>query len=161
MKHAVDTVTLERIRRVAIMMFTEADLHNLTVDFRRDHIVNTYLLETVHSLLAYEAKAVKHEITYPADWWQHLKQRWFPAWAQKRWPVKEAVCGVRVRVLAAFPHGRIAFESFRVDLPMMCEVPPWAPDRTEDVEQPEWSKGERSKERLGDAQIDLTKEGPS
>lgn len=23
----------------------------------------------------------------PANWWQHFKQRWFPAWALKRWPV--------------------------------------------------------------------------
>lgn len=23
----------------------------------------------------------------PANWWQHFKQRWFPRWALKRWPV--------------------------------------------------------------------------
>jgi len=23
----------------------------------------------------------------PANWWEHFKQRWFPAWALKRWPV--------------------------------------------------------------------------
>lgn len=23
----------------------------------------------------------------PADWWQHFKQRFFPGWALKRWPV--------------------------------------------------------------------------
>jgi hypothetical protein len=26
--------------------------------------------------------------SYPADWWQALKDRWFPAWALKRWPVR-------------------------------------------------------------------------
>ncbi len=25
-------------------------------------------------------------VKYPADWWQHFKQRWFPLWAQQRWP---------------------------------------------------------------------------
>ena len=23
----------------------------------------------------------------PYDWWEHFKQRWFPSWATKRWPV--------------------------------------------------------------------------
>lgn len=25
-------------------------------------------------------------IRYPRDWWEALKQRWFPAWALRRWP---------------------------------------------------------------------------
>lgn len=27
----------------------------------------------------------------PADWWQAVKQRWFPKWALERWPVKMKV----------------------------------------------------------------------
>lgn len=27
-------------------------------------------------------------IEVPADWWQHFKQRWFPAWALRLWPVQ-------------------------------------------------------------------------
>ena len=30
-------------------------------------------------------------VEYPADWWQHFKQRWFPAWALRRWPVQKHV----------------------------------------------------------------------
>jgi hypothetical protein len=26
-------------------------------------------------------------ITYPKDWWQAFKGRWFPAWAKRRWPI--------------------------------------------------------------------------
>lgn len=40
-----------------------------------DHYVATQQLERI-------------EVKYPADWWQHLKQRWYPIWAIKRWPVK-------------------------------------------------------------------------
>jgi hypothetical protein len=29
-------------------------------------------------------------VSYPASWWEHFKQQWFPAWALRRWPVKEA-----------------------------------------------------------------------
>lgn len=28
------------------------------------------------------------EYKYPADWWQAFKERWFPDWAKKRWPVQ-------------------------------------------------------------------------
>ncbi len=27
-------------------------------------------------------------IEYPADWWQAFKERFFPAWMIRRWPVK-------------------------------------------------------------------------
>ncbi|WP_230677522.1 hypothetical protein, partial [Streptococcus pneumoniae] len=27
-------------------------------------------------------------VTYPSDWWQAFKERWFPMWARKKWPVK-------------------------------------------------------------------------
>jgi hypothetical protein len=27
-------------------------------------------------------------VSFPANWWQHFKQRWFPAWALDRWPVR-------------------------------------------------------------------------
>lgn len=27
-------------------------------------------------------------IEYPRDWWEALKERWFPRWAKKRWPVR-------------------------------------------------------------------------
>lgn len=30
-------------------------------------------------------------VTYPADWWQAFKVRWFPGWALQRWPAKMAV----------------------------------------------------------------------
>ncbi len=30
----------------------------------------------------------RETIRYPADWWQELKERWFPAWARRRWPVR-------------------------------------------------------------------------
>jgi len=29
-------------------------------------------------------------VKYPSDWWQWFKQRWFPAWALKMFPIKYA-----------------------------------------------------------------------
>lgn len=44
------------------------------------------------------------EINYPSDWWQAFKQRWFPVWAQKRWPVKWD----RYQIDLHYPHVPIA-----------------------------------------------------
>lgn len=43
---------------------------------------------------AVEARVLeRQEVRYPADWRQAFKERWFPAWALCRWPVKhEVVC---------------------------------------------------------------------
>ena len=30
-----------------------------------------------------------HSPWVPADWWQHVKERWAPRWFLKKWPVKK------------------------------------------------------------------------
>jgi hypothetical protein len=43
----------------------------------------------------------KVEIRYPSDWWQAFKQRWFPEWLLKRYPVIEEI--KIVDILALYP----------------------------------------------------------
>ncbi len=31
----------------------------------------------------------KEKISHPQDWWEAFKERWFPKWALRRWPVRE------------------------------------------------------------------------
>ena len=45
-----------------------------------------YVLVTKH---VWGEKLETIDIEYPADWWHALKERWFPLWAKKRWPVKK------------------------------------------------------------------------
>lgn len=45
------------------------------------------LVMTIMGLLAsYPVKQV--DICYPADWWEASKERWFPGWLLRRWPVE-------------------------------------------------------------------------
>ena len=48
-------------------------------------------------------------VEQPADWWQHFKERWFPAWLLRRFPVR----------MEKFPHP-VKVEAFAVypKLPM-------------------------------------------
>ena len=41
----------------------------------------------------------KVEVRYPWDWWQAFKQRWFPQWLLKRYPVVEMVKVIDIRAL--------------------------------------------------------------
>lgn len=46
-------------------------------------------------------------VSYPATWWQAFKQRFFPRWAIKRWPVQLTVVkrpDVVVEAEALFPE---------------------------------------------------------
>lgn len=44
---------------------------------------------------------------YPEDWWQAFKERWFPEWAKRRWPVQYRE--VRYEKFAAMcPHVHVA-----------------------------------------------------
>ena len=48
----------------------------------------------------------RQEHQWPADWWQAVKERWFPAWAKKRWPIKYR----HVRILARELYPKMRFE---------------------------------------------------
>jgi hypothetical protein len=43
----------------------------------------------------------RQDFEYPADWWQAFKERWFPAWLLKRFPVVRV--GYIVEVKALYP----------------------------------------------------------
>jgi hypothetical protein len=50
-------------------------------------------------------------IQAPRDWWEHFKERWFPAWALRRWPVQYTGKTLTARALyplLSFPEERSA-----------------------------------------------------
>ncbi len=56
-----------------ISVFTDDMTHSLT--FRLEQWIASQELKRV-------------EAHYPADWWQAFKERWFPEWARRKWPVR-------------------------------------------------------------------------
>ena len=43
-------------------------------------------------------------VEVPADWWQALKERWFPRWALRRWPARRRSIATRTSVIRVCPH---------------------------------------------------------
>jgi hypothetical protein len=55
--------------------------------------------------------------SYPSDWWEHFKQRWFPSWLIRRFPVREEVIWIKVADLypsiAIPPHQSYRYATVR------------------------------------------------
>jgi len=88
----ITQTTLERIKLVVLQYITQelaeqfaiepkAEIHTAT-DWMGQEIV----LRVVQEVYGNELERI--EAVYPADWWEAFKERWLPAWAKKRWPVK-------------------------------------------------------------------------
>jgi len=64
----------------------------------------------------------RYEMQYPADWWQAFKERWLPAWAKARWPVKWTVEVVDIKALYpnfkyAVPNGKHVIKAVKYKFP--------------------------------------------
>ena len=74
--------TLRRITEQFVMNAVELQSWK---DYLKDDMV---VAMTYH---VFGQRLDEQTVEYPADWWQHFKQRWFPAWALRRWPVLNTV----------------------------------------------------------------------
>ena len=86
------SITLEKIRVQIVREMREADLAGLcegmTVEEYARYEAGTIVQMFRSYVLGMGTEKVGCE--WPATWWQHLKQRWFPRWALRRWPVRLA-----------------------------------------------------------------------
>lgn len=81
--------TLERFKFTVSAVLNETELitsSNLGFEYYYNEVLNAMVLK-LHAYLASER--LQHIIVrYPKDWWQAFKERWFPRWLLKRFPVK-------------------------------------------------------------------------
>ena len=87
------TVDLEKLRAVALMYISEELAQDMVnqpeVRATWDYVAKNIGLMVRMHILGREMERV--ECRWPVDWWQAFKERWFPAWAKERWPVREEV----------------------------------------------------------------------
>ena len=97
----IEQVKLERLKAVALMYIGAELAEDLVerpeVNVMWDYITETIALQVRMGILGREMESV--ECRWPADWWQAVKQRWFPKWALRRWPAQEEVRRLTAREL--------------------------------------------------------------
>ena len=64
--------------------FPELPYRNLRVDATDYPVDYVTLFTAIYDYLAKDETLA----TYPSDWWQAFKARWFPSWLKKRFPVR-------------------------------------------------------------------------
>jgi hypothetical protein len=96
------------MKRVSLEVFNLAS--TIRLDASREFMLSPIALQKVVDarvgavILQFRARVAgerlkREEVRYPADWWQAFKDRWFPMWAKRRWPVRHSVVVLEARGL--------------------------------------------------------------
>lgn len=72
---------------------------NCNVTSEVDKVLGQFLVRLEHFVYSKTLDVI--EVKYPASWWQHFKQAFFPQWLLRYFPVKETV--VKYDVAALYP----------------------------------------------------------
>jgi hypothetical protein len=113
------TLTLAR-ERFGIHWLVDHVLHDVRGNMREEEHYDACKAAMVKSL---ETSILTldgdyFDISYPRDWWNHTKKRWFPKWALSRWPV-ELTCHHERRYgkvfLSVFPDRTTQYQGDRMN----------------------------------------------
>ncbi len=79
-------IDLRAIKIGQEVSFPSEMVNGMNIKIRRD---TDYLFaREVYRFEATIAGRDLRDIVYPSDWWQAFKERWFPKWLRKRYPVQ-------------------------------------------------------------------------
>lgn len=82
---SIKTVSL-RLHKICTEMGIDwINMNLVDIESFTDNCIKCMILRLRAGIYGETLKKV--EISYPQDWWQHFKQRWFPKWAKDKWPV--------------------------------------------------------------------------
>jgi hypothetical protein len=88
------------------------------LDTQADIVINQIRREAIVSIRGYvwgENKSLQHkEITYPCDWWQAFKARWFSGWLKKLFPVEYTKIVLDVKAIYPTLKVRIPNHEYRL-----------------------------------------------
>ncbi len=100
---ATNELILEKVQVMALVHLGATTVE--AMDVRSAYDLSGELLYSIRTfILAEEMYRVDRTVSYPADWWQAFKQRWFPARMKRRWPVKMHDEHIVLRRVATYPY---------------------------------------------------------
>ena len=90
------------LTQCGLMVSTNARLY---VDKRIEELA----MEMRSMLAGRMEERIDIEEKWPSDWWQAFKDRWFPKWALRRWPVHYLFVSCHKQIWRVCPHINIKF----------------------------------------------------
>lgn len=100
-------VFLDRVSVCARKMIPGLELYklNFRVETDMDYIADAMVVSLFTYMAGIGKERVEVHEEWPANWWEALKERWFPAWALRRWPVQKKSIHISKAVYhAVCPH---------------------------------------------------------
>lgn len=82
----METAQLEKMK-IAAQAMLPSDLADAHVEIIT-HTMDALIMQVRGYVWGEHESLQRQEIKYPRDWWQAFRERWFPAWWLKRYPVK-------------------------------------------------------------------------
>lgn len=80
-------INLEKRHLVSMMHIGAAYKDSIRVEVGRD-FMGELCVRMSAFIWAEPLEKIEKTVTWPKDWWQAFKGRWFPVWAKRRWPVQ-------------------------------------------------------------------------
>jgi hypothetical protein len=108
METSYETIKLEKVK-FALLQYLSNELIS-DIRFTDDYLSDMIIAQVRGYVWAEEVG--KEFVRYPADWWQAVKERWFPAWAKRKWPVKYT--SWKLEIKATYPDFRPALPDNQV-----------------------------------------------
>ena len=100
----VRELILEKLDLAVMECVNPQLLEDATIDIVTDCMFDDMLIQLRTFVYAEKLDEVVRDWTAPIDWWQAFKDRWFPEWAKRRWPVRFNHQHVELKRYATFPE---------------------------------------------------------
>lgn len=113
---ATDHQTFEFITTDIIKLMAQHEVsgymaQSMELEMFTRYVTDHLVYQLTASVLGHNEKVICWPVkeVRPATWWEHLKQRHFPRWATRRWPVKlrHSVRQLEIPVTELFPDATI------------------------------------------------------
>ena len=114
-KLSIEEENLEKLKFI-ILHELPPGISLKSVDFSEhvSFIRDTVMMRVSFCLLGKELKPIK--LKWPLTWWEHFKERHFPGWLKKKYPVKYTRVEITPRLFYPNMKGNVPRELAAVDL---------------------------------------------
>lgn len=96
----VNELQLEIFRAAAERVLSSRNLQEMGAGFNFNYAVDILENLVIHFTRDIASwKVCDQEIRYPKDWWQAFKERWFPRWLRRKFPVRWTTWSSKASIL--------------------------------------------------------------
>lgn len=77
---------------------------NLRTNFHQCPLTRQLTIQLESLVAGRRGERIDIDESWPADWWEAFRERWFPVWWLRRWPVKRKGVAVHKETWRVCPH---------------------------------------------------------